>query len=160
MRVNIRARKIRLYRILATVLLLISMGLSIFALVEVISVKPEKIVLDCIALGLTIAFSIGQIILILRGGKKESHLLDIAFNTDNSVNKIALAFVLAGTTIGVGLDTLTIIVLCVRVNTVAVFCSMMIIMAIATYLLLNSLIYLFFVIIFRKRELTLQDYAK
>ena len=51
---NIRIRKIKAYRIVATCLLLLSIGLSIFAIVEVISAKPEKIVLDCIALALTV----------------------------------------------------------------------------------------------------------
>lgn len=157
---NIRIRKIKAYRIVATCLLLLSIGLSIFAIVEVISAKPEKIVLDCIALALTVTFAIGQIILILRGGKKESHLLDIAFNTDNTVNKIILVFVLVGTAIAIGLDILTLVVLLTRNNTTAVFCSMMIIMSIATYLLLNCMIYLFFTLIFRKKELTLEDYAK
>ncbi len=157
---NIRTRKIRLYRFTATLLLFISICLSTFAIVEVILSKPEKIVLDMIALGLTTAFAIGQIILILRGGKKESHLLDIAFNTDNTVNKLPLVLVLVGATFGTGLDILAVVVLTTRVNTSAVFCSMMIILSIATYLLLNCLIYLFFTLIFRKRELTLEDYAK
>lgn len=157
---NIRERKIKLYRLLASIILLLSIGLTSFALVKVILSKPEKIVLDCVALGLTIAFAIGQIILILRGWKKESKLLDIAFNSDNTVNKIALVMVLIGTAVGVSLDILTIVVLTTRINDVPVFCSMMIIMSIATYLLLNCLIYLSFVIIFRKKELTIEDYAK
>ena len=157
---NIRTRKIIFYRVFATVLLILSIGLTIFALAEVIMSRPEKIILDCITLGLTIVFPIGQIILILKGGKKESHLLDIAYNTDNTINKVFLVFVLVGATLGVGLDVLTIVVLTTRANTVAVFCSMMIIMSIATYLLFNTIIYLVFTLVFRKRELTLKDYAK
>ena len=157
---NIRTRKIIFYRVFATVLLILSIGLTIFALAEVIMSHPEKIILDCITLGLTIVFPIGQIILILKGGKKESHLLDIAYNTDNTINKVFLVFVLVGATLGVGLDVLTIVVLTTRANTVAVFCSMMIIMSIATYLLFNTIIYLVFTLVFRKRELTLKDYAK
>ena len=157
---NFRIRKIRLYRIVATILLLLSIGLSAFVLAKVIMAKPEKIVLDGIALGLTIAFTIGQIILIIRGGKKESHLLDIAFNSDYTVNKLPFVVVLVGTTFGLGLDILATVVLFTRDNTVAVYCSMLIILAIASYLLLNCLIYLLFTLIFKKRELTLEDYAK
>ena len=137
-----------------------SIGLSSFALAKVIMSKPEKLIIDCIALGLVIAFAIGQIILILRGWKKESHLIDIAFNTDYTVNKLALVLVIVGTTIAVGLNILTIIVLCTRDNTPAVINSMFIIMSISTYLLLNCSIYFLFVILFIKRELTLEDYAK
>ena len=157
---NIRVRKIKLYRLSAALLLLASLGLTAFSLAKVILARPENIVLDLIALSLTAVFAIAQIIFILRGGKKESHLLDIAFNTDGTINKIFLVFVLVGTTLGVSLDILTIVVLLTRINTVTVFCSMFIIMAIASYLLLNCFIYLIFVFLFKKRELTLEDYAK
>ena len=157
---NIRVRKIKLYRLSAALLLLASLGLTAFSLAKVILARPENIVLDLVALSLTSVFAIAQIIFILRGGKKESHLLDIAFNTDGTINKIFLVFVLVGTTLGVSLDILTIVVLLTRINTVKVFCSMFIIMAIASYLLLNCFIYLIFVFLFKKRELTLEDYAK
>lgn len=157
---NIRVRKILTFRWVAALFLLMSIGLSSFALANVIMSKPEKLIIDCIALGLVIAFAIGQIILILRGWKKESHLIDIAFNTDYTVNKLALVLVIVGTTIAVGLNILTIIVLCTRDNTPAVINSMFIIMSISTYLLLNCSIYFLFVILFKKRELTLEDYAK
>ena len=137
-----------------------SIGLSSFALAKVIMSKPEKLIIDCIALGLVIAFAIGQIILILRGWKKESHLIDIAFNTDYMVNKLALVLVIIGTSVAVGLNILTIVVLCTRDNTPAVINSMFIIMSISTYLLLNCCSYFLFVILFKKRELTLEDYAK
>ena len=153
-------RKILTFRWVATLFLLMSIGRSSFALAKVIMSKPEKLIIDCIALGLVIAFAIGQIILILRGWKKESHLIDIAFNTDYTVNKLALVLVIVGTTIAVGLNILTIIVLCTRDNTPAVINSMFIIMSISTYLLLNCSIYFLFVILFKKRELTLEDYAK
>ena len=157
---NIRVRKILTFRWVAAIFLLMSIGLSSFALAKVIMSKPEKLIIDCIALGLVIAFAIGQIILILRGWKKESHLIDIAFNTDYTINKLALVLVIVGTTIAVGLNILTIIVLCTRDNTPAVINSMFIIMSISTYLLLNCSIYFLFVILFKKRELTLEDYAK
>ena len=157
---NIRVRRIKLYHIIATILLLLSIGLTGYSLSQVIIARPENVVLDLIALSLTAVFAISQIVLILRGGKKESHLLDIAFNTDGTINKVFLVFVLVGTALGIGLDILTLVVLFTRENTISVFCSMHIIMAIATYLLLNCFIYIFFTFIFKKRELTLEDYAK
>lgn len=157
---NIRVRKIIAYRTIASLLLLISLGLTSFCLYKVIVAHPENIVLDLIALSLTLVFSIAQIIFILRGKKKESHLLDIAFNTDGTINKVFLVFVLVGTAVGLGLDILTIVILCTRLNTVSVFCSMHIIMAISSYLLLNCFIYIAFCFLFKKRELTLEDYAK
>ena len=157
---NIRVRKILTFRWVASLLLLLSIGLSSFALAIVIISRQEKLILNCIALGLVIAFAIGQIILILRGWKKESHLLDIAFNTDYTVNKLALVIVSIGTAIATGLIILTIVVLCTKENTYAVINAMYIIMAISAYLLLNCLSYFLFVILFKKRELTLEDYAK
>ena len=157
---NIRTRKITLYRIIASILLFLSLGLTAFSLSQVIIMKPEKTAIDLIALSLTATFAIGQIILILRGGKKESHLLDIAFNTDNTVNKLALVMVLIGTTVGLTLEILSIVILCGYVDGVSRFCSMLIILTIASYLLLNCFIYLLFTLIFRKRKLTLEDYAK
>lgn len=157
---NIRTRKIKAYRISASFLLLLSVGLTGFCLSRVIISRPENIVLDLIALSLTAVFAIAQTVFILRGGKKESHLLDVAFNTDWTVNKVFLVFVLVGTALGFGLDILTIVVLCTRVNTISVYCSMFIIMAIASYLLLNCFIYIIFCFLFKKKELTLEDYAK
>ena len=157
---NIRVRKIRLYRIIAVALLLVALGLITYVIAKVIISKPEKIILHMIALSLTAAFAIGQMVLIASGKNKESKLLDIAYNSDNTVNKVALVAVLVGTSLGLGLDILTLVVIFTRNNTVEVMCSMFIIMAIATYLLLNCLIYLVFTLIFRKKELTLEDYAK
>lgn len=157
---NIRVRKIRLYRIIAVALLLVALGLNAFVIAKVIMSRPEKIILDTIALSLTAAFIIGQIVLIASGKDKESKLIDIAYNTDYTVNKLALVIVLVGTSLGIGLDILTLVVIFTRNITSEVMCSMYIIMAIATYLLLNCLIYLIFTIIFRKKELTLEDYAK
>ena len=157
---NIRIRKILTYRWVAAFFLLLSVGLTAFSLYKVITLKPEKIVLDCIALGLTSAFAIAQIVFILSGLKKESHLLDIGFNNDNTVNKFPMVVVLVGSALGIALDLMAIVVLCTRDNSAAVICSMYIILAISSYLLLNTFIYLLFLILFRKRELTLQDYAK
>ena len=157
---NIRVRKIRLYRIIAVALLLVALGLITYVIAKVIISKPEKIILHMIALSLTAAFAIGQMVLIASGKNKESKLLDIAYNSDNTVNKVALVAVLVGTSLGLGLDILTLVVIFTRNNTVEVMCSMFIIMSIATYLLLNCLIYLVFTLIFRKKELTLEDYAK
>ena len=157
---NIRVRKILTYRWLSAALLLLSIGLSTFSLYRVITLKPEKIVLDCIALGLTISFAIAQIVLIMRGWKKESHLIDIAFNNDYTVNKFPMVVTIIGAALGLALDIMAIIVLCTRENTIAVICSMFIILAISSYLLLNTIIYLSFLLIFRKKELTIEDYAK
>lgn len=157
---NIRVRKIISYRLIAAILLFLSIGLSSFVTYKVISLKPEKIVLDIIALSLTIAFAIAQIILIIHGKKKESHLLDIAFNTDNTANKLALVIVIIGSLLGIALDILAIVVLCTSADTIAIMCSMLIILSISTYLLMNCVIYFAFLILFRKRKLTLEDYAK
>ncbi len=157
---NRRTRKIKIYRITSTVLLFLSVGLTAFCMSQVILNRSGNTVLNLIALSLTATFAIAQVVFILRGGKKESHLLDIAFNTDMTINKVFLVFVLLGTALGFGLDILTVVVLLTRVNTVSVYCSMFIIMAIATYLLLNCFIYLLFCYLFKKRELTLEDYAK
>ena len=157
---NFRVRKIKIYRIVSSILLLLSVGLTAFCLSHVILSWPENIVLDIIALALTASFAIAQIVFILRGKKKESHLLDIALNTDGTINKVFLVFVLVGLALGIGLDILTIVVIFTRINTLQVLCSMYIIMSIATYLLLNCLIYILFIFLFKKRELTLEDYAK
>lgn len=157
---NRRIRKIKIYRFVSTVLLFFSVGLTGFCISQVILNRSENTILNLIALSLTATFAIAQVVFILRGGKKESHLLDIAFNTDGTINKVFLIFVLLGTALGFGLDILTIVVLLTRTNTTSVICSMFIIMAIATYLLLNCFIYLVFCYLFRKRELTLEDYAK
>lgn len=157
---NFRIRKIKTYRLVASFLLLLSVGLTAFCLSRIILYWPQNIALDIIALALTASFALVQIVFILKGKTKESHLLDIAFNTDGTINKIFFVFVLVGIALGAGLDAMTIVVILTRTNTLQVLCSMFIIMSIATYLLFNCFIYIIFLLLFKKRELTLEDYSK
>lgn len=157
---NIRERKILTWRFISSFLLLLVSGLAGYSMYKIISLGPDGLILDSIAIGLAIFFPLVQMVLLLRGWKKESHLLDIFINTNGRINNVFLVAIIIGTIFGVGLDLLGLIVLLVRENSVTNICALHVIVSIATYLVANCIIYYIFILLFRKKQLTLKDYSK
>ena len=158
---NRREKNIVLWRVLSSLLILMVVALGVFSLIRVIRLAPDGIILDSVALALAIFFPACQIFIILRGGKKESHLTDILFNTNNKVNHVFLVAAIVGTVFSVGLDLLSIIVLFTKEDiTTTGVCALHVISTIATYLMVNCAIYYIYITLFRKKKLTIEDYAK
>ena len=160
MSMNIRERKVLIWRFISAFLLLLVAGLGGYSLYRVIVLAPEGIILDSIAIGLAIFFILAEIVITLRGWKKESHLLDIFINTNGKVNHVFLVAAIIGTIFGLGLDILGLVVLLVRENSVTGTCALHVITTIASFLLANCIMYYIFIFLFRKKKLTLKDYAK
>lgn len=156
---NISERKIVLFRLISSIILLIPLGLAGLSCYLIFSANPEEMVLLIISLVAVSAFDIFEIILMLKGWKNESNLYKIAFNTNGSINNVPIFAVGAGTLFGVGLTSLGTIVYFVR-DEITIKCSMLVVLTVGAYLLLNCIIYFIYLIMYKKRELDLRDLIK
>lgn len=156
---NISERKIVLFRLISSIILLIPLGLAGLSCYLILSANPEEMVLLIISLVAVSAFNIFEIILMLKGWKNESNLYKIAFNTNGSINNVPIFAVGVGTLFGVGLTSLGTIVYFVR-DEITIKCSMLVVLTVGAYLLLNCIIYFIYLIMYKKRELDLRDLIK
>lgn len=121
--------------------------------------KPDDVVLMYIAVILAAVFTVLEATFIVKGGKKESSLQNIAFNENQTINNFPAIVVGVGTALSIGLITLSLVVYFVR-EEITVKCGMMVILAIAGYLFINCVIYYFYLLMFKKREINLRDFIK
>lgn len=152
-------RKNLIYRLISSSFLLIFVGALSVAFYKVIIYSPEAIILDYIAFILTALFAILQMIFILKGWKKDSHLYDIIFNKNETRNNVPFIAVIIGTVISIGLTVLA-VVLYFQKSEVEIKCNLIIIATISLYLLTNCAIYFLYLIMFRKRTFKLEDLIK
>lgn len=157
---NIQERKNITYRLLASLILLISAAMIIYAFIAVISSEKEQLFLDILTLGTTSFFLLIELFFILKGGKKESNLYKIGFNDNGKLNNVPLIAVIIGTFFGLGLIALGVSVYFVRYEEITIRTSMLVILSVAVYLVTNCLIYYLYILMFRKREVRLEDLIK
>lgn len=160
MAMNYEERKNLTHRILATLILLISAGMIVFTFITIIKIEKNQLFLDILTLSLTSLFLIGEIVLILRGGKKESALYKICFEPNGLINSFPLIAVGVGCLFGLGLVGLGVSVYFVRFNEVTIRTSMLVILSVATYLITNCFIYFLYVLMFKKRDVDLKNLIK
>ena len=157
---NIQERKNLTYRLLSSLILLITVGMITYAFYEVIKNEHDQLFLDVLTLGITSFFLIFEVIFLLKGGKKESHLYKVGFNDNGKINSVPLIAVIAGLAFGLGLVGLGISVYFVRYDEVTIRTSMLVILSVAVYLVTNCLIYFLYILMFRKKEFKLEDLIK
>ena len=155
---NIEEKRNLLYRIVAAILLIMSLVLSSLGLYKIITYNPNELVIMMLANIVCAVFALLQIIFILKGGKKESNLYKIAFNENKHVNNVPLVAVIIGTIFGLGLSILGVIVFFVRRDVPTIKASMIAVISVGVYLLVNTLIYYFYLFLFRNREINLKDF--
>ena len=153
------AKKIKLFRLLAIVLLLIPLGLSIWFFVYYLVSKNEGIGLHVFTTGVLIVFLLLQEILFIKNMKKQLVIYDIAFNENKSVNKTAVIFVGVGGLIGLGASIAS-GVLYFTLGEVQQKLTMMLLFVIFLFLLINSSIFLLFTLLFRQKEFKIEDLLK
>ena len=157
---NFTERKNLTYRLLASLILLITAGLVIYAFIAVLRSEKQQLLLDIVTLSLTSLFLVLELVQILRGGKKESYLYKIAFEPNGTINTVPVIAVIVGTFFGVGLLALGVSVYFVRFNEVTIRNSMLVVLCVGVYLVTNCLIYYLYLIMFKKRETKLEDFIK
>ena len=157
---NIQERKNLTYRLIAAFILLISAFTVAFSFVVIIKIETQQLFLDILTLSLVSLFLLVEEILILKGGKKESHLYKIAFEDNGKVNGVPVIAVGIGALFGLGLVIMGVCVYFIRFNEVTIRTSMLVILSVAIYLLTNCIIYALYLLMFRKREVRLEDLIK
>ena len=157
---NFEEKKNLIYRILASLILLITAGMLTFAYIKVIRDEKAQLFLDLVTLTMTSFFLIVEVILILRRGKKESFLFKIAFEPNERVNHVPLIAVAFGCLFGLGLIAMGVSVYFVRYNEVSIRTSMLVVISVATYLVTNCLIYFLYLLMFKKRGVKLENFIK
>lgn len=156
---HIQEKRNLTYRIVSGILLFLTLGLDIFAIIHTTMTEYEDKPLTIVAIVATMAFCLFEIIVLLRGGKKDSNLYKIAFIENGDVNKFPMVVVIVGTVLGLGLIGLGLGAYFLREEE-NIKTSMLVIMSIATFLTVNCLIYFLYLIMFRKREFKLEDLLK
>ena len=158
-RMNIEKRKNLSYRIVAAFLLLISVGLVVFATIKTISFNYDELVLALVALIFTGVLGMIEAGFILRGWTKESYLYKIVFNDNKKINNVPLIAVTIGNVVSFVLLGLSLFVWFTRSDTKALV-SVLVIMSVSIYLLANCLIYYFYAILFKDRPVNLRSLIK
>ena len=156
MHMNYSERRNIFYRLISVGLISISLALDVYAFIKVLEFNAEDKILTIVALSLAMAFTVLEIVVILKGWKKDSNLFKIAFNESDRVNNVPLVAVIAGTVFGLGLTILSVVIYLIK-EEVDTKNAMIIIMAIAVYLLVNCIVYYLFLLIFKRRNLNIKD---
>lgn len=156
---NFEEKKNVIFRLVACFLLLAPLSIIILGLIHVFQVLADGYIISIIALMLTAAFLLLEFVVILKGWKKENSLYKIAFNENQNINNVPLIAVIVGTVFGVGLLALSVSVYFIR-NTEPFKTSMLVVLSIASYLLVNCIIYFIYLIVFKKRPLNLRNFIK
>ena len=156
---NFEEKKNVIFRLIASFLLLVPLTIIILGLIHLFKTLAEGYILSIIAFMLTAAFLMLEMVVILMGWKKENSLAKIAFNENQNINNVSLIAVIVGTVLGVGLTALSISVYFIR-NAEPFKTSMVVVLSISSYLLINCIIYFIYILIFKKRPLNLKNFIK
>ena len=156
---NFEEKKNVNFRIISGVLLVIPLAIIVLGLVHIFQTFADGYIISIIALMLAGAFLILELIVLLKGWKKENSLYKIAFNENQKVNNVPLIAVIVGTVFGVGLTALAISVYFIK-DAEPQKTSMLVVLSIASYLLINCIIYYIYLVMFKKRPINLKKFIK
>ena len=149
-----------LNRIITSLILLTSIGLSVFSIFQVFQQMPENKTLDLVALFAVSFFCIFEIIVIMRRWKKESYMYKIAFDEKGDhFNTVALIAVIIGTIFGAGITAVSLYLFLAR-DDVQTKCNVLVILSIGYYLFINCICYYIYILTFRKKPFKIEDLIK
>ena len=156
---NIEERRNLAHRLTSASLILLNLGFVGYCLYFIATSPSQNQIISIIACVFAALMMIFEIVLLLKGGKKESALYKIAFNPNGNINNVPLIAVSVFCFFGVGLivlGTLLNVLKHVEPN----ISSSLVILLVAVYLVSNCLIYYLYCIMFKKREFKLEDLLK
>ena len=156
---NFEEKKNVIFRLITGVLLVIPLVFVVLGLVHIFHTFSDGYIISIIALMLTAGFIFLELIVVLKGWKKESALYKIAFNENQKINNVPLIAVIVGTLFGVGLTALAITVYFVKAVEPHQT-SMIVVLSISSYLLLNCIAYYIYIWMFKKRPIDLRKFIK
>ena len=149
-----------LNRIITSLILLTSIGLSSFSIVQVFQQMPENKTLDLVALFAVSFFCLFEIVVIMRRWKKESYMYKIAFDEKGDhFNTVALIAVIIGTIFGAGITAISLYLFLTRED-VLTKCNVLVILSIGYYLFINCICYYIYILTFRKKPFKIEDLIK
>ena len=156
---NFEEKKNVIFRLIACFLLLLPLTIIVLGLIHLFKTLADGYVISIIAFMLAAAFLLLEFVVILKGWKKENSLYKIAFNENQNINNVPLVAVIVGTVFGAGLTALAISVYFIR-NSEPFKTSMLVVLSIASYLLVNCIIYYIYILMFKKRPINLKNFIK
>ncbi len=156
---NVRARKNIAYRTLGSVALLLCAGMPIYSIIDIYFGNNESKVLPYISCGAVLFFVIAEIILLMKGWKKDLALQKIAFTETDARNNVPFIAIIIGTVFGAGLMALSLTLFFLKQDE-PYRTSSLVILSIAIYLVMNCLLYFAYLIAYKKRELDLMKLMK
>ena len=159
MRMNIEERKNLTFRLVSAFMILLDLGFDAYVASYLFVTPSQNQIVSIVACLFAAVMMIFEIIIILRGWKKESAMYKIAFNPNGRVNNVPLIAVSIFCAFGVGLIIMGSL-LNVMKHVEPNVSSSLSILVIAVYLVTNCLIYYFYCLMFKKREVKLEDLIK
>ena len=159
MRMNFQERKNLIFRLISAAMVAGVFGFDIYVIVYIFLHKSSNQIVSIVGCILAALMMIFECILLLRGWTKENGLYKIAFNQNDKINNVPLIAVGVFTVFGVGLTILGTLLNVLKHEEPFITSSLVIIL-VAIYLLANCLIYFIYCIMFKKREIKLEDFIK
>ena len=156
---NVLERRNLTYRILASLVILLNLGFVGFCMSYVAVTPTRDQTITLIGCVFAAVLMIGEIVLLLRGGKQEPLLYKVFFNPNGRLNNVPLVFISVFCVIGVGLLLLGTLLNVFRHFEPNITISLFVLL-VAVYLISNCLIYYLFCIMFKKKEFKLEYLIK
>lgn len=153
------AKKTKLFRLIATLLLLIPLGIAIWFLIMFVKSDAASFGLHIFTSAVVIFFLTFQIFLLLRNIKKDLIIYYIAFNENKSVNKTALIFVSIGAVLGLAVSIISGVFYFI-VTQPGQKEAMLLLFEIFIFLLVNTGLFLLFTLMFKQKEFKIEDLLK
>ena len=152
-------KKIKTYRLIATLLLLLPLGITIWFLIMFAKSDASSFGLHIFTSGVIIFVILLQIFLLLKNMKKDIIIYYIAFNENKKVNKTALIFVSVGAGLGLALS-ITSTTLYFVLSEPQQKTTMLLLISIFVFMLINTGLFLLLTLMFRQKEFKVEDLLK
>ncbi len=147
------------HRLVSAAIVFLNLGFVAYTISFIFMYSEKNKVISLIACFFAAIMMIFEIVLLLRGGKKESALYKIAFNPNGNINNVPLIAVTVFTVLGVGLVVMGTL-LNVLKHVEPYISSSFVILIVAVYLVSNCLIYFLYCLMFKKKKFKLEDLIK
>ena len=147
------------YRLTSSFIILLNLSFVGYCLAFICTSPNQNQIISIIACIFAALMMIFEIVILLKGWKKELALYKICFNPNDNINNVPLVAVSVFATFGVGLIVLGTL-LNIFKHEEPNISSSLVILIVAVYLVSNCLIYYLYVLMFKKRKFKLEDLLK
>ena len=130
----------------------VSLGISAFCLSFISTHKYEDFVFSIIALVITILFAVFELFMTLYNYKKPLSLFRFAFTDNGFINPIGVLTMIMISLIGLGLFLTGVIMFSIK-DDISIRCNSLVILSLGSYVLINCIYYVFFILLNKKKTL-------